>query len=57
MIDQPKRLFEKQIDDAVRAELEDVLEAVRSIMLATPFCKQGIEIYIDISKRLGLPPI
>jgi len=50
MTDQPKRLFEKQIDDAVRAEVEDILREARKISLNSP--NGSVEICNMIAARL-----
>ncbi len=50
MIDQPQRLFEKQIYDAVRAEVEYLLSEARRIALNSP--NASVEICNMIAARL-----
>ncbi len=49
-MNEPKRLFEKQIDDAIRAEVLDILREARRIALISP--NGAVEICNMIAARL-----
>jgi len=53
MINEPKRLFEKQIDDALRAEVEYILKESNEIILNSPVksLNTAVEIYNMIEAR------